>query len=120
EQNVAIVIVRGLEARKMRLDTVDRHRKAADPVAVGTDEVGKAHVRPPFALGDLLAQEGDAHVALLLLEVDDDIVAVAPTWPEPCDAARMEPAFGDDRLEHCARVGKEVARALADNLVVKD
>src|SRR3546814_2577892 len=66
----------------MRLDTVDRHREAADPVAVGADEIGEAHIGTALALGDLLAQEGDADVAFLFLEVDDDVVTLAPARSE--------------------------------------
>src|SRR3546814_4114983 len=72
-----------LEAGKMRLDAVDRDRKAADPVAVGADEIGEAHIGAAFALGDLLAQEGDADVPFLFDKVDDDIVALAPARPQP-------------------------------------
>src|SRR3546814_9906220 len=93
-----------LEAGKMRLDAVDRDRKAADPVAVGADEIGEAHIGAAFALGDLLAQEGDADVPFLFDKVDDDIVALAPARPQPGDAARVKPAFRDDPAQHLARV----------------
>src|SRR3546814_11829845 len=103
----------------MRLDTVDRHREAADPVAVGADEIGEAHIGTALALGDLLAQEGDADVAFLFLEVDDDVVTLAPARPEARDALRVKPAFADDAVEHCLRVGKKTARAFPHDRVVE-
>src|SRR3546814_19690059 len=65
QQDVAIIVMPRLEAGKMRLDAVDRDRKAADPVAVRADEIGEAPLGAAFALCDLLAQEGDADVPLL-------------------------------------------------------
>src|SRR3546814_10860040 len=109
-----------LEASKMGRDAVERDRKAAEPVAVGADEIGEAHIGAAFALGDLLAQEGDADVPFLFDKVDDDIVALAPARPQPGDAARVKPAFRDDPAQHLARVGEQVAGAFADDLVVED
>ena len=86
QQDVRIIVIVRLEAREMRLDAVARrHREAADPVAVGIDEIGEAHVRPALALGDLLAQEGHADM-LLVLDWIDDIVALAAARPQPGDA----------------------------------
>src|SRR3546814_13052069 len=104
----------------MRLDTVDRHREAADPVAVGADEIGEAHIGTALALGDLLAQEGDADVAFLFLEVDDDVVTFAPARPEARDALRVKPAFADDAVEHCLPVGNTPARDSTHDRVVEE
>ena len=55
QHDVGIVVDIGLELRQMRADTVARgDRKAADPVTVAADEIGQAHVRLAFALGNLL------------------------------------------------------------------
>ena len=58
QQDVGIVVVVGLEAREVLLDAVaGGDGEAADPVGLGRDEVGQAHVGARRALLDLLAQE---------------------------------------------------------------
>src|SRR3546814_18579278 len=64
QEDTRIIVMIGAEAGQMRLDPVPGgHREAADPVALGIDEIGVAHIGPPLAPGDLLAQERDAENA---------------------------------------------------------
>ncbi len=104
----------------MRFDAVDANRKAAHPVARRIDEIGEAHVRTVAALLDLLAQEGERHMALLVGEVDRDAVTVARAGPESADAARGQPFLRDQSVEHRIGIGLERLRRLADHLVVHD
>ncbi len=46
QQDVGIIVMRGLEAGGVVVDAVDADREAADPVACRVDEIGKAEVRP--------------------------------------------------------------------------
>src|SRR3546814_17193313 len=88
----------------MRFEAVEAYREAAHPVARRIDEVGEAHVRTVAALLDLLAQEGERHMALLVGQVDSDAVAVARARPKGAHAPRGQPFFGDRSEE--SRVGK--------------
>ncbi|KIU01220.1 hypothetical protein QU38_02440, partial [Staphylococcus aureus] len=115
----AIIVDRVLEAREMRLDAVDAYCEAADPVALGIDEIGQAHVRPALALGDLLAQHRQRDM-LLVADMDDDVVALAAARPQPGDAACGQPFLIDDPVEHLLRIGEQAGRALADHLVLQD
>ena len=103
QQDVRIIVLVGLKARKVRLDAVNADREPADPVAVMVDEVGQAHIRTALALGDLLAQEGKTEV-IFVLEMDDDIVAFAPAGPQAHDAACGQPFLIDHLREHRLRV----------------
>ena len=103
----------------MRFDAVDRDGEPAHPVAVMADEVGEAHIGPPFPLGDLLAQHRQADM-LFILDMDDDVVALAAAGPEAADAARGQPFVLDDALQHLLRVGEQAARTFADHRVVED
>src|SRR3546814_17268000 len=91
----------GAEAGQMRLDPVPGgHREAADPVALGIDEIGEAHIGPPLALGDLLAQERDADLARAIggLLGHDDVVDLPPATPQPADGPCGQPLFGPDAV----------------------
>ncbi len=120
KQDVGIIVLVGKEARRMGIDPVDADGKAADPVAVGVDEIGKTHVGAVAALLDLLAQEGKAHVFLGLGQVDGDIIPVARAGPQPGDAARGEPLFGNDLIEHRIGIGEQLGRGFADHFVGED
>jgi hypothetical protein len=41
EQDVVVIVVLGAEALQVRLDPVDADGEAADPVAIGIDEIGR-------------------------------------------------------------------------------
>src|SRR3546814_17904995 len=110
QQDVAVIVVRRLEAGEMRLDTVDRHREAADPVAVGADEIGEAHIGTALALGDLLAQEGDADVACLFLAVDDEVIALPPALTDDRAALRVTPCLPATADAHRPHVWQTAAR----------
>ena len=85
QQDVGIVVVVGLEAREMLLDAVARgDGEAADPVGLGRDEVGQAHVGARRALLDLLAQEIEPR----------DLLGVAA---RPRTARRRRPRAGTAR-----------------------
>ena len=119
QQYVVIIVMACLEAGEMLLDAMARrHREAADPVVLGRDEVGEAHIGAALPLGDLLAQEGHAHFTLIGL--DQHVVALAAAGPERGDAARGQPFLGDDGVEHRLRILEEVARALSDDRIVED
>ena len=62
EQYVRIIILVGLKPRQMWLDAVNADSKATDPVALRVDEISKTHVGAAFALGNLLAEKGEADV----------------------------------------------------------
>ena len=82
------------------------------------DEVGEAHVGPPFPLLHLLAEERQAD--LRIPGQRHHIVAVAAAAPQADHAARLQPMFGDDPVEHLLRIGEQAARAFADDRVVED
>src|SRR5947209_13611594 len=55
QENVGIIVVRGLEPLQVRLEPVDSNRETAEPVlAFGVDKICQAHVRPAFTLLHLL------------------------------------------------------------------
>ncbi len=106
QQDVGIIILVGLKPRTMRLDPVNADREAADPVAIGVDEVGKAHIRPVARFLHLLAQEGKPDVFLGVREVDRHIIPVARAGPQPRNAARGQPFFRYDLVEHRIGIGE--------------
>src|SRR3546814_4220 len=123
QEDTRIIVMIGAEAGQMRLDPVPGgHREAADPVALGIDEIGEAHIGPPLALGDLLAQERDADIARAIggLLGHDDVVDLAPARPQPGDGLGGQPLFGDDAVEHRLRVLPKTARAFTHHRIVED
>src|SRR3546814_6792856 len=61
-----------------------------------------------------------ALMALLVGQVDRDAVAVARARPKGAHAARGQPFFGDQPVEHRIGIGFERARGLADDVIVED
>ena len=113
----------GLEAREVLLDAVACcHREAADPVGIGRDEIGQAHIGPRRALLDLLAQEVEPRhfLGAPLVGEQNDVVAVAPARPEADHALGGQPLLAHDVLQHLARVGVELFSAFAHHLVLED
>src|SRR4051812_21303083 len=123
QQDVRIIVILGLEPFEMSLEPVDADREAANPVlAFGIDEVGEAHVRPPFALLHLLAKEGQS--GPVIARKHKDVVAprihIPLAAPQPDGGLGRDPALGDDPLEHLLRVVEEVLRAVPNHRVVQD
>jgi len=104
----------------MAVDPVNADGKSADPVSVRIDEVGKAHIGTIAALLHLLAQEREADVLLGFGQVDGNIVPVARAGPQPRHAARGEPLFGDDFIEHRIGIGEQLGRGFAHHFVGQD
>ena len=121
-----VVVAGGLEARgDLRLAEAGGDREAADvvgPAPIGRDEIGQGDVGAALALGHLLAKGVEARALgrAGLVGPDDDVVAVGVGRPEADDAAGFEPALGDDPLQHGLRVSEQIARRLADDLVLQD
>ena len=104
----------------MFLDAVDADREAAQPVTCRIDEIGQAHIGALARFLHLLAQEGQHGMRFAFGIVEDHVVAMACTGPQAGDAARGEPFFRDDPIEHGVGIGLQAARAFAHDLVVED
>ena len=118
QHDVRIIVDIGFELRQMRLDAVAcGHCKSANPVAIAANEIGKAHVRLAFTLGDLLAQERHADMRLGLFAIDNHIIAIAPTGPQTRNALCAQPFFVDDLVEHRIGIGKQAGRAFAHDFI---
>src|SRR3546814_10614317 len=75
-----------------------RNGKAADPVIFRQDEVGQAHIGPPFPLTDLLAKEWHAdHLARGWLY--QHVIAFTPARPEGSYSFCRHPFFDNHRSE---------------------
>ncbi len=141
EQDIRIIVMLRLEAGDMRIDPVNSDREAADPVARRIDEIGEAIVGAVAALGDLLAEHGEANSPSRWREGSgvgkttpcipgpppappasgrENIILLAPTRPHAAHALRGEPLLGDDHLQHRIGIGLQRAGAFADHIVIKD
>ena len=107
QEDVGVIVVVGEEARGVRLDAVNADREAADPVARGIDEIGKAHVGAVAALLHLLAEEREQGVPLLLDQMHRHVVAISGAGPQAGDALGGEPLLADDPVEHRIGIGLE-------------
>jgi hypothetical protein len=118
QQDVVIIVVRGLEALEVRFEAVERNGEAAEPILLERcDEIGEAHVGAAGAFLDLLAKEWEARA---LLVENDDVIAFALDRPEADGRTRGEPFLGNDLVEHRLRIREQAAGAFADNVVVED
>ena len=80
QENVGIIVVRGLEPLQVRLEPVDSNRETAEPVlAYRVDEIGEAHVRPAFTLLHLLPKHRQP--GPVVAREHQDIVAFALAAP---------------------------------------
>src|SRR5438132_4750957 len=99
KQDVVIVVDRLLEPLEVRLEPVHPDRKTADPVfAIRIDEIGEAHVGPPFALLHLLAEEGQP--GPVVPGEHKHVVAFTFAAPQANRRLGRDPALGNDLIEH--------------------
>src|SRR5690242_20189209 len=106
-----------LEALQVLLDPYSRgHREGSGIVPYTTRQwshiVSQALVRVPRGLALLLAQEVESHQRLAprLARVHLYVIADCIGREQSEHGAHREPALGDQRLEHPARIGIQIAR----------
>ena len=120
KKNILIIIMRRAEAGNMRINAVNADGKAAHPIAIRADKVGKAHIGAIPALADLLAQEAEGHMPLFFGQMNNNIIPITGAGPKADHTARRQPFFGNDRVEHLIGIGKKVARTFPNNSIVEN
>ena len=120
QEDVRVIVLVGLKASEVRLDSVDANRKATDPVAVVAYEIAQAHAGAAFALRNLLPQEGEPDMLLGLDHMNDHVVAFTAARPQPGNTARGQPLFLDQLFQHRLSVDPKSTRSFANDLVGQD